>query len=128
MDGNFNNEQNNFNEDDYNETLKNKKFDEVAPNHLPENIAKAKTAFDLGLIALLGSLGSIFAYFFLQRIIFVMVLLPILAIGGIVAGILAIKNDKGLPKAYIGLILGILSLIPSLICVLLFVVDMLARF
>ena len=122
MDGNFNNE-NDFNQEVI-DTTNDKKFDEVAPDHLPEAQGKAKTAFDLGLIALLGSIACIFFYFVLARMLYIMVVLPVLAIGAIVVGIMALKNDKGLPKAWIGIILGILSIIPSLICVFLFLWEL----
>ena len=120
MDGNFNNEQNDFIQEDYNESLNAKKFDETAPDHLSENIGKAKTSFELGLIGLLGSLASIFLYFVLQRMLYIMILLPIMPVAGIIIAISALKNDRGLPKAYIGIVLSVLSIIPSLICVFLF--------
>ena len=124
MDENFNNEQMNY---DQNETV-DVQYVNQDSEHLHENVQKAKTAFDLGLISLLGSLGSIFVYFVLSRMIFVMVVLPLLSVGGIIIGIKAIISDKGLPKAYIGLALSILGLLPSLLCTLLFVLEIFARF
>ena len=124
MDGNYNNEQNDFVQEEFIEADNSKKFDEVAPDHLPENIGKAKTSFELGLIGLLGSIACIFIYFVLQRMLYVMILLPIMPVAGIVIGIAALKNDRGLPKAYIGIVLSVLSILPTLLCVFLFLWEM----
>ena len=96
----------------------------MAPDHLTENIGKAKTSFELGLIGLLGSIACIFIYFVLQRMLYVMILLPVMPVAGIVIGIAALKNDRGLPKAYIGIVLSVLSILPTLLCVFLFLWEM----
>ena len=124
MDGNFNNEQNDYNQEEFTEASDQKVFDEVAPDHLAQNVASAKLSFEMGLIGLLGGLGCIFIYFVLQRMMYIMILLPVMPVAGIVSGISALKNDRGLPKAYIGIVLSILSIIPSLICVFLFIYDL----
>ena len=124
MDGNFNNEQNDFVQEEFIEADNSKKFDEVAPDHLPENIGKAKTSFELVLIGLLVSIACIFFYFVLQRMLYVMILLPVMPVAGIVIGIAALKNDRGLPKAYIGIVLSVLSILPTLLCVFLFLWEM----
>ena len=103
-------------------------YGDQVPDHLLENVQSAKTSLELGLISLLCGIGGIFAYFILNRVIFVIAILPLLAIGGIVLAIKTIIKDKGLPKAYIGLILNIIGLIPSIICTLLVILDTIARF
>ena len=124
MDGNFNNEQNDYIQEEFSEASEQKKFDEVAPEHLAQNVGSAKLSLEMGLIGLLGGLGCIFIYFVLQRMMYIMILMPVMPVAGIVTGIAALKNDRGLPKAYIGIVLSILSIIPSLICVFLFVYDL----
>ena len=124
MDGNFNNEQNDYIQEEFSEASEQKKFDEVAPAHLEQDVKSAKLSLEMGLIGLLGGLGCIFIYFVLQRMMYIMILLPIMPVAGIVTGIAALKNDRGLPKAYIGIVLSILSIIPSLICVFLFIYDL----
>jgi hypothetical protein len=125
MDGNFNNEQNEFIEEEYSENANAKQFDQVAPDHLPQAIGKAKLAFEFGLIGLLCSIGCIFVYFVLNRMMYIMILLPIMPVAGIVSGIATLKDDRGLPKAYIGIVLSILSILPSLLCVFLFLYEVL---
>ncbi|MBO4784963.1 MAG: hypothetical protein J5521_09490 [Lachnospiraceae bacterium] len=124
MDGNFNNEQNDYIEEGFTEASDQKKFDEVAPEHLAQNVGSAKLSLELGLIGFFSCLACIFFYVFLQRLMYIMVLTPVMPVAGIVSGISALKNDRGLPKAYIGIILSILTIIPSLICVFLFVWDL----
>lgn len=125
MDGNFNNEQNDFVTEEYTENTNAKQFDEVAPDHLPQAIGKAKLSFEMGLIALIASIGCIFIYFVLNRMMYIMILLPIMPVAGIVSGIATLKDDRGLPKAYIGIVLSILSILPTLICVFLFLYEVL---
>ena len=125
MDGNFNNEQNEFIAEEYSENVNAKQFDEVAPDHLPQAIGKAKLSFEMGLIALIASIGCIFIYFVLNRMMYIMILLPIMPVAGIVSGIATLKDDRGLPKAYIGIVLRVLSILPSLICVFLFLYEVL---
>ena len=125
MDGNFNNEQNEFIAEEYGENVNAKQFDEVAPDHLPQAIGKAKLAFEFGLIGLLCSIACIFVYFVLNRMMYIMILLPIMPVAGIVSGIATLKDDRGLPKAYIGIVLSILSILPTLICVFLFLYEVL---
>ncbi|MBP5494734.1 MAG: hypothetical protein J6X97_06525 [Lachnospiraceae bacterium] len=125
MDGNFNNEQNEFIEEEYSENVNAKQFDEVAPDHLPQAIGKAKLSFEMGLIALIASIGCIFIYFVLNRMMYIMILLPIMPVAGIVSGIATLKDDRGLPKAYIGIVLSILSILPTLLCVFLFLYEVL---
>ena len=125
MDGNFNNEQNEFIEEEYGENVNAKQFDEVAPDHLPQAIGKAKLSFEMGLIALIASIGCIFIYFVLNRMMYIMILLPIMPVAGIVSGIATLKDDRGLPKAYIGIVLSVLSILPSLLCVFLFLYEVL---
>ena len=125
MDGNFNNEQNEFIAEEYSENVNAKQFDEVAPDHLPQAIGKAKLSFEMGLIALLASIGCIFIYFVLNRMMYIMILLPIMPVAGIVSGIATLKDDRGLPKAYIGIVLIVLSILPTLLCVFLFLYEVL---
>ena len=125
MDGNFNNEQNEFIVEEYSENVNAKQFDEVAPDHLPQAIGKAKLSFEMGLIALIASIGCIFIYFVLNRMMYIMILLPIMPVAGIVSGIATLKDDRGLPKAYIGIVLSVLSILPSLLCVFLFLYEVL---
>ena len=125
MDGNFNNEQNEFIAEEYSENVNAKQFDEVAPDHLPQAIGKAKLSFEMGLIALIASIGCIFIYFVLNRMMYIMILLPIMPVAGIVSGIATLKDDRGLPKAYIGIVLSILSILPTLLCVFLFLYEVL---
>lgn len=125
MDGNFNNEQNEFIEEEYSENANAKQFDQVAPDHLPQAIGKAKLAFEFGLIGLLCSIACIFVYFVLNRMMYIMILLPIMPVAGIVSGIATLKDDRGLPKAYIGIVLSVLSILPSLLCVFLFLYEVL---
>ncbi|MBO6090212.1 MAG: hypothetical protein J6P37_07890 [Lachnospiraceae bacterium] len=125
MDGNFNNEQNDFVTEEYTENANAKQFDEVAPDHLPQAIGKAKLAFEFGLIGLLCSIACILVYFVLNRMMYIMILLPIMPVAGIVSGIATLKDDRGLPKAYIGIVLSILSILPTLICVFLFLYEVL---
>ena len=125
MDGNFNNEQNDFVTEEYTENTNAKQFDEVAPDHLPQAIGKAKLSFEMGLIALIASIGCIFIYFVLNRMMYIMILLPIMPVAGIVSGIATLKDDRGLPKAYIGIVLSILSILPTLLCVFLFLYEVL---
>lgn len=125
MDGNFNNEQNDFVTEEYTENTNAKQFDQVAPDHLPQAIGKAKLSFEMGLIALIASIGCIFIYFVLNRMMYIMILLPIMPVAGIVSGIATLKDDRGLPKAYIGIVLSILSILPTLICVFLFLYEVL---
>ena len=125
MDGNFNNEQNEFIAEEYSENVNAKQFDEVAPDHLPQAIGKAKLSFEMGLIALIASIGCIFIYFVLNRMMYIMILLPIMPVAGIVSGIATLKDDRGLPKAYIGIVLSILSILTTLICVFLFLYEVL---
>lgn len=125
MDGNFNNEQNEFIAEEYSENVNAKQFDEVAPDHLPQAIGKAKLSFEMGLIALIASIGCIFIYFVLNRMMYIMILLPIMPVAGIVSGIATLKDDRGLPKAYIGIVLSVLSILPSLLCVFLFLYEVL---
>ena len=125
MDGNFNNEQNEFIAEEYSENVNAKQFDEVAPDHLPQAIGKAKLSFEMGLIALIASIGCIFIYFVLNRMMYIMILLPIMPVAGIVSGIAALISDRGLPKAYIGIVLSVLSILPSLLCVFLFLYEVL---
>lgn len=125
MDGNFNNEQNEFIAEEYSENVNAKQFDEVAPDHLPQAIGKAKLSFEMGLIALIASIGCIFIYFVLNRMMYIMILLPIMPVAGIVSGIATLKDDRGLPKAYIGIVLSVLSILPTLLCVFLFLYEVL---
>ena len=125
MDGNFNNEQNEFIAEEYSENVNTKQFDEVAPDHLPQAIGKAKLSFEMGLIALIASIGCIFIYFVLNRMMYIMILLPIMPVAGIVSGIATLKDDRGLPKAYIGIVLSVLSILPTLLCVFLFLYEVL---
>ena len=125
MDGNFNNEQNDFVTEEYTENTNAKQFDEVAPDHLPQAIGKAKLSFEMGLIALIASIGCIFIYFVLNRMMYIMILLPIMPVAGIVSGIATLKDDRGLPKAYIGIVLSVLSILPTLLCVFLFLYEVL---
>lgn len=125
MDGNFNNEQNDFVTEEYTENTNPKQFDQVAPDHLPQAIGKAKLAFEFGLIGLLCSIACIFVYFVLNRMMYIMILLPIMPVAGIVSGIATLKDDRGLPKAYIGIVLSILSILPTLLCVFLFLYEVL---
>ncbi|SDJ33292.1 hypothetical protein SAMN04487760_10591 [Lachnospiraceae bacterium G41] len=125
MDGNFNNEQNDFVTEEYTDNTNAKQFDEVAPDHLPENQGKAKLSFEFGLIGLLCSIACIFVYFVLNRMMYIMILLPIMPVAGIVSGIVALKSDRGLPKAYIGIVLSVLSILPTLLCVFLFLYEVL---
>lgn len=125
MDGNFNNEQNDYVTEEYTENTNAKQFDEVAPDHLPQAIGKAKLSFEMGLIALIASIGCIFVYFVLNRMMYIMILLPIMPVAGIVSGIATLKDDRGLPKAYIGIVLSILSILPTLLCVFLFLYEVL---
>ena len=125
MDGNFNNEQNDLVTEEYTENTNAKQFDEVAPDHLPQAIGKAKLSFEMGLIALIASIGCIFIYFVLNRMMYIMILLPIMPVAGIVSGIATLKDDRGLPKAYIGIVLSVLSILPTLICVFLFLYEVL---
>ena len=125
MDGNFNNEQNDLVTEEYTDNTNAKQFDEVAPDHLPQAIGKAKLSFEMGLIALIASIGCIFIYFVLNRMMYIMILLPIMPVAGIVSGIATLKDDRGLPKAYIGIVLSILSILPTLICVFLFLYEVL---
>ena len=124
MDGNFNNEQNDYMNEEFTEASPQKKFDEAPTDHLVQAANRAKLAFDMGLIGLLGGIGCIFCYFGLQRLLYVMILLPVFPVAGIVSGIMALRIDKGLPKAYIGIVLSVLSILPSLICVFLFIWDL----
>ena len=125
MDGNFNNEQNDLVTEEYTENTNAKQFDEVAPDHLPQAIGKAKLSFEMGLIALIASIGCIFIYFVLNRMMYIMILLPIMPVAGIVSGIATLKDDRGLPKAYIGIVLSVLSILPTLLCVFLFLYEVL---
>ena len=125
MDSNFNNDQNEFIEEEYSESTGAKQFDQVAPDHLPQAIGRAKLSFEMGLIALIASIGCIFIYFVLNRMMYIMILLPIMPVAGIVSGIATLKDDRGLPKAYIGIVLSILSILPTLICVFLFLYEVL---
>ena len=125
MDGNFNNEQNDLVTEEYTENTNAKQFDQVAPDHLPQAIGKAKLSFEMGLIALIASIGCIFIYFVLNRMMYIMILLPIMPVAGIVSGIATLKDDRGLPKAYIGIVLSILSILPTLLCVFLFLYEVL---
>ena len=125
MDGNFNNEQNEFIAEEYSENVNAKQFDEVAPDHLPQAIGKAKLSFEMGLIALIASIGCIFIYFVLNRMMYIMILLPIMPVAGIVSGIATLKDDRCLPKAYIGIVLSVLSILPTLLCVFLFLYEVL---
>ena len=125
MDGNFNNEQNDLVTEEYTDNTNAKQFDEVAPDHLPQAIGKAKLSFEMGLIALIASIGCIFIYFVLNRMMYIMILLPIMPVAGIVSGIATLKDDRGLPKAYIGIVLSILSILPTLLCVFLFLYEVL---
>ena len=125
MDGNFNNEQNDLVTEEYTENTNAKQFDEVAPDHLPQAIGKAKLSFEMGLIALIASIGCIFIYFVLNRMMYIMILLPIMPVAGIVSGIATLKDDRGLPKAYIVIVLSVLSILPTLLCVFLFLYEVL---
>ena len=125
MDGNFNNEQNDLATEEYTENTNAKQFDEVAPDHLPQAIGKAKLSFEMGLIALIASIGCIFIYFVLNRMMYIMILLPIMPVAGIVSGIAALISDRGLPKAYIVIVLSVLSILPTLLCVFLFLYEVL---
>lgn len=125
MDGNFNNEQNDLVTEEYTENTNAKQFDEVASDHLPQAIGKAKLSFEMGLIALIASIGCIFIYFVLNRMMYIMILLPIMPVAGIVSGIATLKDDRGLPKAYIGIVLSVLSILPTLLCVFLFLYEVL---
>ena len=95
MDGNFNNEQNDFVTEEYSENANAKQFDQVAPDHLPQA----------------------------NRMMYIMILTPIMPVAGIVSGIAAIKDDRGLPKAYIGIVLSVLSILPAILCVFLFLYE-----
>ena len=77
----------------------------------------------MAAIGFLGALGCLFVYFFLNRIIYVMVILPIFPVVGIITAIKTIISDKGIPKAYIGLILSILGILPSILCTIVFFLD-----
>lgn len=90
-------------------------------------VKNAKNSLELGIIGLIGSIGSILVLFLFDRIIYLMVLLPIVPVAGIVSGIRALMIEKGLPKAYIGIVLSVLGLIPSVLCTLLFILVMIAR-
>ena len=90
-------------------------------------VKNAKNSLELGIIGLVGSIGSILVLFLFDRIIYLMVLLPIVPVAGIVSGIRALIVQKGLPKAYIGIVLSVLGLIPSVLCTLLFILVMIAR-
>jgi len=125
MDGNFNNEQNDFVTEEYTENTNAKQFDQVAPDHLPQAIGKAKLAFEFGLIGFLCSIACIFVYFVLNRMMYIMILLPIMPVAGIISAIAALKDDRGLPKAYIGIVLSVLSILPTLLCVFLFLYEVL---
>ena len=151
MDGNFNNDQQ-FNQDGYGqngysqdgysqngysqdlnyqnnyEPVNQKQFGDASPMHNHADMEGAKTSLSIGILVILGSLGSIFAYFFLHRIFYIMVVFPFVAVGGIIAAIKALKNDRGLPKAYFGLILNIIGFFPALLCFLLFFLDLIACF
>jgi hypothetical protein len=90
-------------------------------------VKNAKNSLELGIIGLIGSIGSILVLFLFDRVIYLMVLLPIVPVAGIVSGIRALMIEKGLPKAYIGIVLSVLGLIPSVLCTLLFILVMIAR-
>ena len=139
MDGNygngFNQDPNGFNNDPYAannqdviyDSNPQKSFGQANPEHFPADIQAAKNSLSCGILALLGSIFCIFMFFVLQRIAYVLnICMPIVAIYGIVCGIKAIKNDKGLPKAYIGLIISILAVIPAFISFLLFILNFVA--
>lgn len=139
MDGNygngFNQDPNGYNNDPYAannqdviyDSNPQKDFSQANPEHFPADIQAAKNSLSCGILALLGSIFCIFMFFVLQRIAYVLnICMPIVAIYGIVCGIKAIKNDKGLPKAYIGLIVSILAVIPAFISFLLFILNFVA--
>ncbi|MCR4648781.1 MAG: hypothetical protein K5776_06860 [Lachnospiraceae bacterium] len=126
MDENFNNEQMNYDQNGDYITTDFNRFENQVFDHMPEDQQKAKTSLELGLISLFGSLACLFVYFFLNRMIFVMAVTPVIAVGGIVLAVKTIINDKGLPKAYIGLVLSIIGLLPSLLCTLVFFLDIFA--
>ena len=121
-------ENNGFNNVEEGQMVNGQDFGDPVPNQVLETVKDAKLALELGLISLLGSLGGIFVYFVLNRIIFIIGILPLIAIAGIVIAIKTIIKDKGLPKAYIGLVLNILGLLPSLFCTLILILDTIARF
>ncbi|MBR6095030.1 MAG: hypothetical protein IKP92_08435 [Lachnospiraceae bacterium] len=143
MEGNygngFNQDPNGFNQDSYGtqdpyanpnavyESNPQKQFSEANPDHFPADVQAAKNSLTCGILALLGSIFCIFMFFVLQRIAYVLnICLPIVSIYGIVSAIKALKNDKGIPQAYIGLIISILSVIPAGISFLLFILNFVA--
>ena len=106
-----------------------KVFGEAAPEHDPKDIQAAKNSFSCGILALLGSIFVIVMFFFLNRIVYALnICMPIVSIYGIICGAKVLKNDRGIPKAYIGLIISIVSLIPAIICFMLFILNLAACF
>ena len=105
-----------------------KQFGDSAPADYTQALQSAKLSLSYGLFALLGSLAALFMLFVLNRIFYVMGVFPIISVLGVIAAIKAIKIDKGIPKAYIGMVLSILSFFPGVLCTLLFILDMVACF
>ena len=130
----FNN-QNGFNNDPYGnpnqdviyDSNPQKSFSEPTPDHLPGDIQAAKNSLSCGIFAILGGIFTIFMFFVLHRIAYVLnICLPIVSIYGIICAIKVLKNDRGIPKAYIGLIISIVSLLFTGISFLLFILNFVA--
>ena len=118
---------NDYKPDGDDEANSQKVFSEAAPEHLPQDVDKAKAAMGAAFLSLAAGVFEVFSILVLHRISYMLSLIsPIVAVVSVVMAINVIRSDKGIAKAYIGLIAGIVAVIPGLICVLLMILNFIA--
>lgn len=107
----------------------NQQFINQTPDKDTVELFTGKTSLTCGILALVVSIFCLIVNIFLGRIYYALnICAPIVSIYGIISGVKCLKNDRGVAKAWIGLIVSIISVVPAIICFLIFILDMAACF
>ena len=112
-------------EGNYRESNYEKKFGDADPIHNPAAVTAAKSSIVGGAAAIIGGLAT-FIIAILMDSMYVMLaaFAPVGVVIGFIYAINAIRIDKSVPTAYVGLVLNIIEIIPAAFCTWLLITSL----
>ncbi len=117
MDANFqqnNYQQDNYQQTNYQETNYEKSFGDSAPIHNPQAVTCAKQAMVGAAAVWVGGIATfIIALLTSSFYVALAAVAPVGVIIGLIYTINAIRLDKGVPLAYVALVLNVLGIVPA---------------
>ena len=112
-------------EGEFRETNYEKKFGDAGPLHDPNALTCAKQAMIGAAAAFVGGIASFIIAVFLSKVyIALAAIAPVGVVIGLIYAINSLRIDKGIPLAYVALVLNILGLVPGIYCAWLLILSL----